>query len=516
MAKPTTDLENVATAATPRAATRSEGESDASAGRRHDARETVDTIVFVVVLVLLLKMFGAEAFAIPTGSMATTLYGAHKVAKCPQCGYVSTINASEQVEHGIVVRKGYCQNCRFPLDVSGVRVSSGDRVLVGKFIYEGFAEPKRWDVIVFRCPDLNKADENFIKRAIGEPGETIRIRYGDIFTLDRKAPVPREFKIARKPPDVALEVRRLVFDNDLQPKDLVASGFPRRWVPAQPDLWTISDDHKNFSVKPAAPTWLIYRHIVGGGPRLGNDVPQLVTDFEAYNSSTYDHDGHDNWVGDLMIDCRVDVRQLAGAVTFELVEAGRVYHLVLDLENRQALLRQNGQTLATAPAPIAQVGGYDVCFANFDDRLTAWINGESVFGDGVDVEELTEAEQGPLVADLTPARIGAENADVAVSRLKLFRDIYYTQTAQHSDYVTARYPVATTSTDYLDQWRRELQRNKGADFTVGADQYFMLGDNSPASSDGREWTKSHFVDRKLVVGRALVLYWPPANWKLVE
>src|SRR5712691_7356281 len=46
-------------------------------------REVVETIVFVVVLVLLLKSFVAEAFVIPTGSMATTLLGYHKDVTCP-------------------------------------------------------------------------------------------------------------------------------------------------------------------------------------------------------------------------------------------------------------------------------------------------------------------------------------------------------------------------------------------------------------------------------------------------
>src|SRR2546425_9945951 len=45
-------------------------------------REITETIVFVVVLVLLLKTFLAEAFIIPTGSMATTLLGYHKNRVC--------------------------------------------------------------------------------------------------------------------------------------------------------------------------------------------------------------------------------------------------------------------------------------------------------------------------------------------------------------------------------------------------------------------------------------------------
>src|SRR5262245_19523338 len=61
-------------------------------------REVVETVVFVVVLVLLLKSFVAEAFVIPTGSMAETLWGYQKVVKCPQCDYQFPVNCSQQVD----------------------------------------------------------------------------------------------------------------------------------------------------------------------------------------------------------------------------------------------------------------------------------------------------------------------------------------------------------------------------------------------------------------------------------
>src|SRR4051812_43802642 len=57
-------------------------------------REIVETIVFVVVLVLLLKSFVAEAFVIPTGSMAETLWGYQKLIKCPKCTYSFPVNCS--------------------------------------------------------------------------------------------------------------------------------------------------------------------------------------------------------------------------------------------------------------------------------------------------------------------------------------------------------------------------------------------------------------------------------------
>ena len=41
-----------------------------------------------------------------------------------------------------------------------------------------------------------------------------------------------------------------------------------------------------------------------------------------------------------------------------------------------------------------------------------------------------------------------------------------------------------------------------------ADEFFMLGDNSPKSSDGRYWRTQNYVDRRLLIGKALFIYWP--------
>src|SRR5882724_10585230 len=61
---------------------------------RDAVREVVETVVFVIVLVLLLKTFVAEAFVIPTGSMAETLWGYQKWETCPLCGHVFPVNCS--------------------------------------------------------------------------------------------------------------------------------------------------------------------------------------------------------------------------------------------------------------------------------------------------------------------------------------------------------------------------------------------------------------------------------------
>ena len=80
-------------------------------------RELIETVVFVVVLVLMLKTFLAEAFVIPTGSMADTLLGYHYKIQCEQCGYSNLVNASSEAEAPDPNRRPrivrcQCTNCK--------------------------------------------------------------------------------------------------------------------------------------------------------------------------------------------------------------------------------------------------------------------------------------------------------------------------------------------------------------------------------------------------------------------
>ncbi|MHB1423049.1 MAG: S26 family signal peptidase [Gemmataceae bacterium] len=203
----------------PEAEARAEGRSrprPIPAQQGDSMREIVETIVFVVVLVLLLKSFAAEAFVIPTGSMAQTLLGYQKEVKCPDCGLKFPINCSQEVDpteggRPSPVYACVCPNCgqqihfpnaprNYPIDYpNSKRVedpgwNSGDRVLVAKFVYDLFNKnPERLDVVVFKYPGddkfphtgphRNHVPMNYIKRLIGLPGETIAIRGGKLYAL---------------------------------------------------------------------------------------------------------------------------------------------------------------------------------------------------------------------------------------------------------------------------------------------------------------------------------------------
>src|SRR5438132_1009397 len=153
----------------------------AASETKDSVREIIETVVFVVVLVLLLKTFVAEAFVIPTGSMAETLYGYQRVVECPKCGYQFPVNCANEVDPQVgppvPVTGCTCPNCRYHLDWRNDMNarpdwSSGDRVLVAKYPFDSnhLGRPNRFDTSVFKYPEEPEkkySATNYIKRFVG-------------------------------------------------------------------------------------------------------------------------------------------------------------------------------------------------------------------------------------------------------------------------------------------------------------------------------------------------------------
>jgi signal peptidase I len=519
-------------------------------------REVIESIVVAFVLAFLFRTFEAEAFVIPTGSMAPTLMGRHKDLVCPVCKYPFQVSASDEVDQRgrlkpVEVVAGTCPMCGHTVDMGrdnpqGKSYPSfnGDRILVAKFPYQ-FVDPKRWEVAVFRYP--GGARTNYIKRVAGLPNETVRIQYGDIF-IERAG--ESGFSIARKPPDKILAMMQPVYDNDYVVPDMIRKGWPSRWAPwpVAPSGWQPSADYRSFSVAGTAQQdmWLNYAHYMptdddwerlATGERSGGLAPrpQLVNDFAAYNTeqtrnrngSRYDDPMPNgnlgpplHWVGDLVAEFQLDADKPSGQILVALIKGGREFLCRLDLESKAAIVElPTGESLSS-PGVIGP-GRHCIRFANVDAQLILWIDGNVVsFGRPVEYDPTITIT--PTAADLHPVRIGSRGAAAKVSRLRVFRDIYYIAQTVGSgpefDMTAAAHLGPIGFLSQPGEWGVFGSR-RFVDFKLDKDQFLMLGDNSAASKDSRLWPADpsqpkHYVSRELLIGRALYIYWPHSWDKL--
>jgi hypothetical protein len=153
-------------------------------------------------------------------------------------------------------------------------------------------------------------------------------------------------------------------------------------------------------------------------------------------------------------------------------------------------------------------GTYELSFANVDEQLLLWVNGTVMAADIDPPLQISNAEMprerfgpgDPQATDLSPAGIAVEGgAAVQASHLKLWRDIYYR--AQRDDNpgesALAKFVVPPPGDD------------ESSTIYIQPGEFFMMGDNSPASADSRYFGK---VDRRLLIGKALFIYWPHPWW----
>jgi signal peptidase I len=497
-------------------------------------RETIESIAIAFVLAFLFRTFEAEAFVIPTGSMAPTLMGRHKDLECPKCRYGFQVSASEEVDRDGSTSKNHspidrcvCPMCRYVWNGKDGPIAkpsyNGDRILVNKFAYE-FADPTRWDVFVFKYP--GKSQENYIKRLIGLPGETVRVFRGDIFIQAKDGDgnsLP--FQIARKPPEKLRVMLQPVFDNDLMPT-IEKEGWPVRWRPelsrdgSTAGQWT-SSDNAVFETDggAAGEAWLRYEHLVPSPaqwkkherklPPAADPVkPQLITDFTAYNTGGSDmerpsyrpgisgkpwsNDAEEertinwleltgkHWVGDLAVKCQADVENDRGQIVLELVKGGRKFQCRVDVATGMADFAIDGvaesqfhpqmQTVVKGP------GKYELMFANCDCRLYLWVNGNIVRYADYDFPE--SQKDLPTLADLQPVGVASAGVKMKIEHLKVFRDIYYI--------ATGRDRAEGEMFDYRRYLPPEIRAGN-------FEQFFSDPDKWKYSDESRQW-QSYFGD----------------------
>jgi signal peptidase I len=481
--------------------------------------ETLEQIAMAFVLALLVQAFVVQAFVIPTGSMGPTLHGAHYEFACPDCGYKFSAGGDIPLDNAAV-----CPNCFLALNEASAAYAAGgrgppyggDRILALRFIYD-FEQPERWDVIVFRNP--TNPEENYIKRLVALPGESIQVVRGDVWING---------EISSKTDAAQAALWQIVHDTRYRPS---RTGWQPRWIAE--DGWTPRGAGFVLGepADGAKAAWLSYRH------RDADGRPANIRDFCAYNTGTGGKSPAmfgASVVTDLALKASVKVDQPQAVVIIEMRAWKDRFRFELTAEggSRPSRILRNGQVVGESPGGALPVGKtVEIQAANVDHKLMLLVGGrrvtvtqgpstvegdaryepsaasleamrrleESVTSERISLQrELTGAERTRVEESvaggpgemLTEVRLGAEGAAAEVQWLRIDRDVYYTS----EDMVRSNGTPPTAVK---------------APFALEANEFFVLGDNSPRSLDARLWVLDRpVVPRRNLIGKAFFVYLP--------
>lgn len=523
--------------------------------RTEGVRDTIESIVIALILAFVFRAFVVEAFVIPTGSMAPTLYGAHGTVACENCGteFAYGLKDPEDTRHMMLVGRttpATCPNCNH-INV-GLRytderrnVEAGDRILVHKWPFDldvGKLGPHRWDVTVFKDP----ADgvTNFIKRLVGMPNEVLMVLDGDVYTvpLDElseatrseldairhekylfqtgemsgrlRVPSPevfqeldRKLRIARKTPEAQRALWQLVYDHDFPPRRVGAGQPTWHVIRGEASGWDAKTPRVTFTDRGAAQDAIVL---------MGKPIVAM----NAYN--LHRQGMPLPGVGDQRVRFVLTPRSHEGDVRIRLEKHRRVFWAVIGMNGEVRLVEtrddpgDDARVLATTRTDQLAAGRpVEISFENLDYRLSVCVGGRELLSSSSD--QSAANYYGPDLKALRSLRFGApaqgpriagSGGAFELTHLVVDRDIHY--------YHDPSFQALAIPWGPAGGWG-----SADSPILLRSHEYFMLGDNTAASKDSRLWDTwgEHLrargedfqlgtVPRDQLIGKAFFVYWP--------
>jgi signal peptidase I len=279
----------------------------------------------------------------------------------------------------------------------------------------------------------------------------------------------------------------LVHDANHQPS--IDPAPPPRWQGTKNSRWISAGGrfaHPQISAKEADEDWLEYRHWQRVPGRAGEVREGPVTDLCGYNQTQPRREEDVHTVGDLLLSLRLVKSTGRGRLVLRASDGADEFRVGIDPHQRRYEVRRGGLPVPGAAGELPPPGdGISLEVSLFDQQFLLAFDGRAAATIPYEPSQARQQPTSPPLAVGSQGGLGVEICD-----LRVYRDVYYT------------HPIG-------------LQGRWGVDEPVrlAADEYFVLGDNSPISEDSRTWPGGPAVDANLLVGKPLVVHFPA---KLLE
>ncbi|MHC4947482.1 MAG: S26 family signal peptidase [Planctomycetota bacterium] len=484
--------------------------------------ETIQSLVVAFVLAMTFRGFVTEGFVIPTGSMAPTLKGQHLLMRSEETGSVFAVGLDLQDTPPRIQRIADPMigptATGFLGPEGGMHRRMGDRILVLKCIYP-FADPDRYDIVVFKNPtNPNGEAGNYIKRLVGLPNEKIWLADGDVFAGPAADPDRADdYAIQRKPEHVQRAVWQPVYHSDFTPVHPDDDRLARSWqgAPWRGDGWEAErGTYRTFEDGPTMLAW------------SGREV----SDWTPYNMLTAGTGRQHYPLSDVRVAAAITPAADGLVTRYELEAREHVFTFTVDTVAATATVAM--RPLEGDDPPVERTVSIDrpragrvfnVEFWHVDQALAIFLDGRRVVDLTYDWKPADRIEHAVgasldrwrlrfpfLRANAPMMRWHFEGSPAELHRIRVDRDLFY---------LPARLkPRPQVNRPVIEGPAFGTHPDHPA--VLGPDQFFMLGDNSPASSDSRLWGRPHpvvahqidpapfVVNRKLLLGKAWVVYFP--------
>ncbi|MEI8375020.1 MAG: S26 family signal peptidase [Planctomycetota bacterium] len=389
--------------------------------------------------------------------MATTLLGGHVDSTCPNCKFAFSCEAQGCGEATQTV----CPNCevKFTPPSNLGRVLAGDRVLIDRTAFQ-VRRPVRWEVVAFHR--WRSGQDLVVKRVVGLPDEKIEIIDGDVYADGR---------IQRKTLRQQRALRILVHDDDY-------AGTTPRWRPQDVGSnWSrqqgclVHAENRGDDIG-----WIVYNHSNPGGDNPHG--PARITDYGFYNHGRLQRNEAIHPMADVAMSLRIESIRGRGLLWLQATDGRDEFMVQIDPGEGKYTVVKNRRTLAGASGDLSgSLRGQTIEVSLFDRQFLLSIAGRTLVTSNLDTP-------GPPPLADQPLAIGVQGLGIVMDRLRVYRDVYYAES-----------PFAASP-------------DGESSGVLGAEEYFVLGDNSPISEDSRTWTKDRFVNFKSFVGKPFVVIYP--------